>query len=202
MTAYAHVRRSMLAISYASDGHAAIEQANHALRTPGAPARIRGLAAKQLAYGHALSAHPDATKHALDLTFALFETADGEPETGPRIGQHSVGTADLLAIYHATSEVYLGGGDRAINTLTPRLNDIGDGSPRTHAITSAKLAQAYANADAPDQACNLILATLNANVAVDSLTTRSELRRTLPLLARWPNRDDVTEVRHRLTTLS
>jgi hypothetical protein len=37
---------------------------------------------------------------------------------------------------------------------------------------------------------------------VNSLTARGELRRTEPLLARWPGRDDVAEVRRRLGALA
>jgi hypothetical protein len=132
---------------------------------------------------------------------ALLDIAGREPEAGPLVGQRSVGAPDLLAIYRGTCEIYLGGGDQAIAALAPRLEDIGGGSRRTQAITSAKLAQAYAHADAPDKACGLILATLDASAAMDSLTTRSELRRALPLLACWPGRDDVAEVSHRLATL-
>src|SRR5690606_20515854 len=159
---------------------------------------IRGLAAKQLAYGHALAGRPDACKRALDQTLALFDVAEHSGEGGPLVGQRSVATPDLLAIYYGTCQVYLGGGEQVITSLAPRLEVLGGASRRTQAITSAKLAQAYAQAGAPEQACTLILATLDASAAVDSLTTRSELRRALPLLARWPGRHDVAEVRHRL----
>ncbi|WP_281899900.1 hypothetical protein [Phytohabitans aurantiacus] len=201
MNSYSHVRRSMLAISFSGDGHAAIEQATQALRTPGAPARIRGLAAKQLAYGHSLAGHADASKQALDQTLVLFEAAGREQETGPLVGQRSVATPDLLAIYRG----HLRGLPRRRRS-GDRDADAAAGadrrrSRRTLGITSAKLAQAYAHADAPDQACQLILATLDGTAAVDSLSTRSELRRALPLLARWPHRDDVAEVRHRLAAL-
>jgi len=200
MAAYAHVRRSMLAVSYSSDGLAAVEQAALAVRGPNVPSRIRGLAAKQMAYGYALSGQPDATKRALELTARYFERAAPDEEEGPLVGQRSVDDPDLLLIYQATCEVYLGGGDAVVNTLAPRMAAIGSGSARTHAITAAKLAQAYAHAGAPGQACSLILAALDAEASVDSLTTRAELHRALPVLDRWPQRDDVIEVRHRLTT--
>jgi hypothetical protein len=50
-------------------------------------------------------------------------------------------------------------------------------------------------------ACRLILDAIKA-AAVDSFSTRSELRRALAALERWPQRDDVREVRHRLGVLS
>ena len=202
MASYTHVRRSMLAISYASDGLAAAEQALLALHTPGTPPRIRAMAAKQAAYGYALAQRPDASKRALEKTVEFFGCAARQgDEEGPVVGQHSVNDADLLAIYEATCQVYLGGGAVAIDALTPRMTVIGHGSQRTHTITGAKLAHAYANAGKPGLACDLILNVLDEVTTVDSQTTRSELRRVLPVLARWPGRNDVGEVRHRLDDL-
>lgn len=202
MVAYAHVRRSMLAISYGSDGLAAAEQALLALHTPSTPARIRGLAANQLALGYALAQQPDASKQALEQAVQFFDAAahDGR-EDDPMVGWRSVNDPYLLAIYQATCDVYLGGGDSVIAELAPRMTVIGTGSRRTHAITGAKLAQAYAHAGEPGQACALILDTLDTAAAIDSLNARSQLRRTLPVLTRWPEREDVREVRHRLASL-
>lgn len=197
MVAYAHVRRSMLAISYAGDGSAAVEQAQLALRVPGAPARIRAMASKQAAYGYALAGQPDASRYALDDTAALLATAGDEAERDLP-GQNSVADPDLMAIFTATCDVYLGAGDRVIGALSPRMTSIGTGSQRSGAITAAKLAQAYAHAGEPGLSCGLILATLDTSATVDSLTTRSELSRALPTLRRWPDRDDVREVTHRL----
>jgi Helix-turn-helix domain len=198
MACYAHVRRSMLAISYAGDGLAAVEQAKLALRVPGAPARVLAMACKQVAYGYALAGQPDPSRYALDHTAALFEQAHADEPEAHMPGQNSVDDADLLAIFEATCEVYLGAGHRVIHALEPRMTSIGSGSRRTSAITAAKLAQAYAHAGEPALACGLILATVDTAASVDSLTTRSELRRALPTLDRWPGRDDVREVRHRL----
>lgn len=71
MTAYGHVRRSMLAISHASDGLAAVDQAMIAFRASGLPARIRGLAAKQIAFGFALAGQADQSRKALDHAVQL-----------------------------------------------------------------------------------------------------------------------------------
>lgn len=198
MACYAHVRRSMLAISYASDGLAAVEQAQMAMRVTGASTRVRAMASKQAAYGYALAGQPDPTRYALDATASLLDQARAdEPETHAP-GQNSVADADLMAIFQATCDVYLGAGHRVIDALEPRMTTIGTRSHRTSAITAAKLAQAYAHAGEPGRACGLILATFETAASVDSLTTRSELIRALPTLNRWPGRDDVREVRHRL----
>ncbi|MBB5869405.1 hypothetical protein F4553_002784 [Allocatelliglobosispora scoriae] len=197
MVAYAHVRRSMLAISYAGDGLAAVEHAQLALRIPRVTARIRAMACKQAAYGYALAGQPDASRYALDETAALLVPSD-DAGRHDLPGQNSVADADLMAIFTATCDVYLGAGDRVIDSLSPRMTSIGTGSQRSGAITAAKLAQAYAHAGEPGLACGLILSALDTAATVDSLTTRSELRRALPTLARWPGRDDVREVTHRL----
>ncbi|MBO3736705.1 helix-turn-helix domain-containing protein [Actinoplanes flavus] len=197
MAAYTHVRRSMLAISHAGDGVAAVEQAQRALRVPAAPARVRALAYKQIAYGYALNRRPDQARYALDQTAALFQQPD-DSSSLPTPGQASVPDDDLLSIFTATCDVYLGAGNRAIDTLSPRLPRISASSARTSAITTAKLAQAHAHAGAPGLACQLILNVLDTTSTIPSRTTITELRRALPVLARWPDRDDVREVTHRL----
>jgi hypothetical protein len=60
---------------------------------------------------------------------------------------------------------------------------------------------AHAQAGDPDRACVLAVEALDTGQVLDSWTTRIELRRTLKPLARWPGREDVAEVRHRITTL-
>lgn len=107
-------------------------------------------------------------------------------------------SGDLLALIHATCDVYLGGGATAIGTLAPHLPTIGAGSARSGAINTAKLAQAYANAGAPDEAVKLAGQVLTAVNVVDSASTRMELRRLTALLSRWPNRDDVAHLRQQL----
>lgn len=202
MTAYAHVRRSMLAISHASDGLAAAEQAAIAFRVPGSPRRIRGLAAKQMAFGFALAGRPDASKRALDQAIGLLGAdAHGEDEDWPSVGQLSVDIADLLVIYQATCDVYLGGGERVITALSPLIDGLGTASRRTQAITQAKLAQAYARAGEPAAACELAWQAADAAIALGSRSTEGELRRVLPALARWPGREDVAELRNRLAML-
>ncbi|XVQ10886.1 hypothetical protein ACQP1W_51750 [Spirillospora sp. CA-255316] len=109
---------------------------------------------------------------------------------------------DLLTIYQATCDVYLGGGTTVVDALQPRMDQIAGGSKRTHAITAAKLAQAYANAGEPSMACDLVLTALGSAATLDSQSARGELRRVLPALRRWPGRSDVQEVRHRVADLA
>jgi Helix-turn-helix domain len=207
MVAYTHVRRSALASTCAGDGSAAVEHAANALRVPSASMRIRGLAAKQVAGGHALLGHPDATKRALDQMMRLFAvTSDHDQSTNPGLiatqDMHDLDMAHhLLSQARATCDIHLGGGESAI----PSLSSVRVGtSPdtRRNTVNEARLARAYAQAGDPDRACALALAALDTGQTLDSWTTRIELRRALGPLRRWPDRSDVAEVRHRITTLA
>jgi transcriptional regulator with XRE-family HTH domain len=203
MTAYAHVRRSMVASTCAGDGLAAVEHAANARRVPRAPARIRGLAAKQMAYGYALDNDPDGSNRALEEAVRLLEVPSDQ---GPHGGSDPVATSRIdvgsaLAQYRATCDVYLGGGERAV----PLLDSVRTGTSlasRGGAVNAARLARAYAQAGDPDQACAAALEALGTGKVVDSLSTRVELRRALKPLDRWPGREDVAEVRHRIGALA
>src|SRR5262249_10097053 len=69
-------------------------------------------------------------------TLRSFSTVLATTQTQTRRGQNSVADPDLLAIFEATCDVYLGGGDRAIRALESRMSSIGTGSQRTSAITA------------------------------------------------------------------
>jgi hypothetical protein len=207
--AYSHLRRSMLASSLAGDGWAAVEHATNAIRIPGTPTRVRGLAAKQAAYGHALAGHPEACKRALDETARLLDGAGTYPEQAPDpmiIGLRSgLDVPNLLAQYRATCDIYLGGGGDAIPLLdsSQSAHRAAHGSRSRHnSLTTARLARAYAQAGDPERACSLAQQALDTGQALDSATTRVELRRALGPLRRWPEREDVAEVRHRITALA
>jgi hypothetical protein len=209
MVAYAHVRRSVMASTCANDGRAAVEHAQHALRVTGVSQRVKGLAAKQAAYGYALIGHSDACHRSLDLAAGLYDAlATGDEGSDPVIGLISLGPSEkmvdvpvMLAQFRATCDVSLGGGERAVAALSAYRTAYG---PRTRrgAFIGARLARAFAQAGNPDRACALALEALDTGQAVGSMTTRVELRRTLAPLSRWPAREDVAEVRHRITTLA
>ncbi len=204
MTAYTHVRRSILATVCASDGALAVEHARRAFH-PSAPVMVRAYAARQMAYGHALAGHPNAAHRALDQMSTLFDAASTQDEES----DHIIGLGGVYGdvagvVARGTCDVYLGGGERAIPLLdssqAAHKAAAGPGS-RHHAITGARLARAYAQAGEPDRACELALAALDAGGAVDSHATRTELGRLAPTLNRWPGREDVAEVRHQITAL-
>jgi transcriptional regulator with XRE-family HTH domain len=203
MSAYGHVRRSMLVSTCTGDGPLAVEHAQRALVTPDAPALVKALAAKQMAYGYALAGRPDACHRALDHAEKLHAGATPHDQgPGPVIGLTSTSIDDqvMLAQFRATCDVYLGGGEHAVAALSSYRTAYGP-TARRGVINGARLARAHAQAGDPDRACVLAVEALDTGQVLDSWTTRIELRRTLKPLARWPGREDVTEVRHRVTAL-
>jgi hypothetical protein len=206
MVAFAHVRRSELAGTCSGDGRVAVEHAARALRVAGSHPRVRAEAAKQRAYGYALDGRPDPCHRALDQTALLLEAASAHgDEPDPIITLRSLSIPSVLAQFRGTCEVYLGGGEHAVPYLdsSQAAHRVANGrGSRHHAITGARLARAYAQAGDPDRACALALSALDSGHAPNSWTTRIELRRALVPLGRWPGREDVAEVRHRVTTLA
>jgi hypothetical protein len=199
MAAYGLVRRSMLALSYLDDSQAAIESAEAVLRTPGTNLRIKGLAAKQLAFSLALKRRSDDSSRALDLAMQyLSQSASRGEGDAAGVGQRSVVNDDLMTIFRATCDIYLGRGESVIPALKPRLDSISAASLRTHTITSAKLVHAYASAGAPDLACSLLSETLSLADTVGSLSAKRELARAAPALTYWDRRPEVRDTLRRL----
>jgi Helix-turn-helix domain len=196
MTEYGFVRRSQVAISFSGDGRRAIDQAHHVFGISDASPLIKGRAANQMAYGYALTGDKDASRRALDEAMNWF--AQPAREDDILVDQPSVADDDLLAICQATCDIYLGYGARAIPVLEPRLPSLSGSSFRTATITRAKLAQAYAHAGQPAESCRLSWETLHAMEQVDSLSARSQLRRTVRILDQWHGRSDVQDITHRL----
>lgn len=196
MTEYGFVRRSMMVISFSGDGRRAVNQAHHVLEISNASPRIKGLAAKQMAFGYALAGDRDASYRALDEAMNWLARPTLEADTV--LGQRSVADEDLFAIFQAKCDVYLGHGVSAIRVLEPKLAGLSRSSARTATITRAKVARAYAQAGEPAEACRLTWETLHAIEKIDSLSARSELRRTVRVLDRWRGRSDVQDLTRRL----
>lgn len=157
---------------------------------------MRGLAAKQMAFGYALVGDRDASCRALDQAMILLSRPAREDDI--LIGQRSVVDEDLLAIFQATCDIYLGHGAKAIRVLEPRLAALSKSSARTATITRAKLARAYAHAGEPAESCRLTWETLQGIEQVVSLSARGELHRTMRVLDQWHGRSDVQDLIHRL----
>lgn len=196
MTEYGFVRRSMMIISFSGDGRRAVSQAYHVFEISDSSPRMRGLAAKQMAFGYALAGERDASCRALDE--AMNWLARPTREDDVLLGQRSVVDEDLLAIFQATCDIYLGHGAKAIRVLEPRLALLSRSSARTATITRAKLACAYAHAGQLAESCHLTWETLQGIEQVGSLSARRELRRTMRILDQWHGRSDVQDLTCRL----
>ena len=196
MTTGGFVRRSMMVMSFSGDGLRVVDQARPVLDMPHASPRMKGLAAKQVASGYALAGNRDESRRALDV--AMDFLAQPAREDDAALGQLIAMNDDLLAVYQATCDVYLGYGARVVPVLEPRLESLATSSFRRATITRAKLALAYANAGQPADACRLAEETLDAARRIDSQSARSELRRTVRALGQWHGRSDVQDLTHRL----
>ncbi|MGH3885034.1 MAG: hypothetical protein ACRDSZ_00435 [Pseudonocardiaceae bacterium] len=155
---------------------------------------MKGLAAKQMAYGYALAGNRDKSHCAFDTAMGWLAQPVREDDA---VLQRSLADDDLFAVYQATCDVYLGYGERVIPVLEPRMQSLTK-SLRTATITRAKLARAYANAGQPEQACRVAWDTLDAIEQIDSQSARNELHRAVPVLNRWHGRSDVQDIVHRL----
>jgi len=196
MTAWGFVRRSVTVMSFSGDGLRVVDQARPVLEMAQVSPRMKGLAAKQMAYGYALAGDRDASHRALDTAMDWLAQPVREDDA---VLQRSVADDDLFAVYQTTCDVYLGRGARVIPVLEPRMQSLAK-SLRTATITRAKLARAYANAGQPAQACRVAWETLDVIEQVGSLSARNELRRAVPVLNQWHGRSDVQDIVHRLGT--
>jgi Helix-turn-helix domain len=195
MVTYTFVRRSTMARSVSGDSIHSVGDAQRVVDMPGAPKRISGLAAIQVAMGYASVGKPDETSRALELAMSSVATPARDEEA--LLGQRSLVNDNLYTIYRATCDVYLGKGESVVPVLEPMFGAL---SPRTTVITRAKLARAYANAGAPAEACEQVMLTLDDMTAATSQHAVSELRRAGSMLGRWGKRSDVREVAERLRT--
>jgi hypothetical protein len=197
MTAFTFVRRSMVVTHSAGGGLWVIDQARPVLDMPQVSPRMKGLAAKQVAAGYALVGNRDESRRALDAVMDWLAQPVREDDAAL---QRNGADDDLFAVYQTTCDVYLGYGTRVIPALEPRLESLAGSSFRRATITRAKLAQAYANAGQPAEACRGAWETLDAIEQIDSQSARNELRRAVPVLNRWHGRSDVQDIVHRLGT--
>ncbi|PWW62288.1 helix-turn-helix protein [Actinokineospora spheciospongiae] len=196
MSAYGFVRRSMMVVSFSGDGRRAIDNATTVFSQSQSSPRMRGLAAKQIAFGHALLGDQEASTRTLDQAVTLLS----KPVQGgdALLGQRSVLTEDLFTIFQTTCDIYLGRGEQAIASLAPRLDSLSSSSARTATITRAKVARAYANIGQPEEAAHHALAALDDIEAVGSQSARAELGRAARTFARWRGREDMQAVLRRL----
>jgi len=99
MTAWGFVRRSVTVMSFSSDGLRVVDQARPVLEMAQVSPRMKGLAAKQMAYGYALAGDRDASRRALDTAMDWLAQPVREDDA---VLQRSVADDDLFAVYQTT----------------------------------------------------------------------------------------------------
>lgn len=196
MPANAFVRRAVIAI-YRDDAAQTIALAQRAQEHGSASPRVRGLAALQEAQGHALAGDASACERSLERGTTLMQAASleepGELALGP------THTPDLAAMIRGWCYHDLGRPASAAEILDPQLARIPRTSGRTFARYGARLALSQAASGDVDSACRITSEVVDAAVAVDSATVRTELGRLSRTLARWSTQQKVREVRARLS---
>jgi hypothetical protein len=196
MTAWNFIQRTGIVQIFSGDGFRIVDQARPVLDMPYASPRMKGIAARQMAYGYALAGDRDESRRALDNAMEWLAQPVREDDT--LLGQRSVISDDVFVLNQTTCDIYLGYGVRAIPVLEPRLEPLTGEDIHIATVTRAKVARAYANAGQPAEACRLAWETLDGIDQVGSHFARNELRRTMPVLRQWHGRSDVREVLHRL----
>jgi tetratricopeptide (TPR) repeat protein len=195
MAANALVRRALIAM-YREDAVQTIALARRALDFRMVSPRIRALAALQEAQGHALAGDRASCDRSLDEGTELMQAAAAEAPGELALG--STYTPDLAEAIRGWCYHDLGRSSAAAEILDPQLARIPRTSGRTFARFGARLVLSHAAAGDVDSACRLAADVVDAAVAVDSATVRTDLGRLARTLARWPGKPMVRDVRVRL----
>jgi hypothetical protein len=204
LQAYALVRKAGVLL-YRDDAVSVVALARRAQRHPRVPPRIRGLAARREAQGHALVGDRDQCMRALDRAADLLP-ADGSA-TGRLASDQPIDTAPPLGSTSAPDQHALVTGwclydlgqprpgadvlDAAVATIPPT-------AKRAAARFGVRRALSYAAAGDVDRACTLAADVLDTAALVDSATVRVDLRRLARALSRWHGRPAVRNLQARL----
>jgi transcriptional regulator with XRE-family HTH domain len=184
MAGYRWERLSLTAL-YRGRAADTVALASRASTEPGISPRIRGLAARRLAQGHALAGDRRACEHALAASVELLTRGPDPFPRGPSWGPNTIG--DDGAVIHASCLVDLGAYRAAIRVLGP---DPDTWSPsvatRTRARFVVRGALAFAGAGELDHACSLAESVLPDLARLESSTVRADVCRLANVLLRHP----------------
>jgi transcriptional regulator with XRE-family HTH domain/tetratricopeptide (TPR) repeat protein len=174
-----------------------VELARLAQADPDAGARIRGLAARCEAQGHALAGDVRSCDEALDRAAALL--AVREPTSGPVLGSASV--VDEVALARGWALYDLGRPAAAAELLDQQIGAIPPVARRARARFGVRRALAHAQHGDVDQACVAARDVLLDAAQVDSATIRLDLRELSRTLGRWHTHPAATELRQEVLTV-
>lgn len=198
MGEYALVRRALITM-YDHDGLGTLELARHAQRDPSISARVRGLAAKREAQGHALAGDPLSCERALERARVLL-ASDPDGATGPEVlGSSHVG--DPVGVARGWCLVDLGRAEEAARLLDRECAALPTNATRARARFGVRRALAHALSGEVDHACALTEELLDEGAGSDSATVRVDLRRLHQTLNRHHGHTPVRELSPRLLTV-
>ncbi|WP_285689736.1 hypothetical protein [Actinoplanes sp. NBRC 103695] len=196
MAGFVLMRRSVQAIS-ARQGSQAARLAHAAQRGDGpTAARVRALAAQTEAVGHAVSGADSDADRALERAARLVsESSEAEPEIGdPSIGRYC-DLSTYLEITRAKVHLELGRGDQAVTAFKRVLKQLPPEYHRDRGQYLGRLAQAYALADGPIEACAAAEEALAIAATTGSSRTIRDLRNLLHHLEPWSMTEPVMKLR-------
>jgi transcriptional regulator with XRE-family HTH domain len=156
--------------------------------------RLRAVALRQQAHGHALSGNSAACERAIDQ--ALQQAADGQGETDLAI----YCTPSYVDMEAAHCWVELGQPERALVTLRQGLADWQPEFRRDLGLCLARLAVAHAKAGQADDALTVAQQSLRITATTHSQRTVRQLRRTTELLTATGDQDHAQHLRYTLRT--
>jgi transcriptional regulator with XRE-family HTH domain len=191
LASYALVREAEIAL-YQQDAIGTIDLARLAQAHSNAGPRIRGLAARCEAQGHALAGDVAAYEGALDRATELLAAADADCTTRPVLGSSSV--TDQVSLARGWALHDLGRPAEAAAVLDVQVAGIPATARRARARFGARRALAHANNGEIDHACVVMGEVLDDAAHVDSATVRVDLRSLARTLARWRNHATVREL--------
>ncbi|WP_017589335.1 helix-turn-helix domain-containing protein [Nocardiopsis ganjiahuensis] len=202
MGAYALVRRALVTM-YAHDSPRTIALAQRAQRNPETSTRVRGLAAKREAQGHALAGDLLSCERALERARALLASDEAAPESGRRHGPEVLGSrhvSDPVGVTRGWCLVDLGRAEEAARVLDQECALIPVDAVRARTRFGVRRAIAHALSGEVDQACVITTELLTGSSEVGSATVRLDLRRLHQTLARYHGHRSVQELSPMLLT--
>jgi hypothetical protein len=184
LTAYAHVRRALVAL-YRYDAEGTVGHARLAAGAATATGRIPGLAALREAQGHALAGDHRACMLATERGERALAVADTAAELARRPAAGSRNVPDQVAMTKGWCLVDLGRPREAVAQLAPELDRMSPRAHRARARFGVRLALAHALTGDLDQAVATTVGVLDDAASVDSATIRFDLRGLRQALHRW-----------------
>ncbi|GAA2043889.1 hypothetical protein GCM10009839_54090 [Catenulispora yoronensis] len=182
MVGYAWERRALLAL-YRGDAAETVALARRAGAEPKVSARVRALAARREAQGHARAGDYDACYRALAQAELLFADAPAPFPAGASWGPNSIPDDSRLVEGWCLAD--LGRPARAAELLAAEVARVPAGCPNTRTRFVVRRALALARAEAVGEACAVLAEAVPAVARADSATIRSDVREVASTLGRY-----------------